>query len=71
MEVALKGMGALCLTDLIEGKRGKVPWKWLWRGLVRFVYRIQRRESAVWRLGSVSDGDQRALPIGFLGGKAR
>ena len=38
MEVALKGMGALCLTDLMEGKRGMVPWKWLWRAQVRFAF---------------------------------
>lgn len=38
MEVTLEGIGALCLQDSAEGKRGMVPWKWLWWDQVRFAY---------------------------------
>ena len=34
----MEGFCALCLSDFMEGKRGMVPWKWLWWGLVRFAY---------------------------------
>ena len=38
MQRSLEGMSALCLTDLMEGKRGRVLWRGLWRGWVRFAY---------------------------------
>ena len=31
-------MSALCLSDFLEGKRGWMPWKWLWWGQVRFAF---------------------------------
>ena len=37
MEVALVGMGALCLSDFLEGKRGRMPWRDIWRVYARFA----------------------------------
>ena len=32
-----KGVCALCLQDSAEGKRGRMPWKCIWRGQARFA----------------------------------
>ena len=64
-------IGALCLQGSGEGKRGWMPWKCIWRGKARFAYMVLVRESAVRCIGSGSEGDGRALPTGFSGGKAR
>ncbi len=37
VEVDMVGMGALCLSDFLEGKRGKVPWRAVWKGTARFA----------------------------------
>ena len=47
------------------------PWSGLWWGSARFACRDMVRESAVGCFGEASGGDERALPIGFLGEKAR
>ena len=37
LEIRLEGRSALCLQDSAEGKRGRVPWRGLWLGQVRFA----------------------------------
>ena len=37
MQRSLEGMSALYLHGSGEGKRGMVPWKWLWWGQVCFA----------------------------------
>ena len=71
LEVALEGIGALCLTDFMEGKRGGVHWRSVWKGEARFAYMVLVRESAVGWHAEASGGGLRALPTGFCGGKAR
>ena len=37
MQRPLEGMSALCLQDSAEGKRGRMPWRDIWRGQARFA----------------------------------
>ena len=55
----------------MEGKRGGVHWRFVWKGEARFAYMVLVRESAVGWHTEASGGGMRALPTGFSGGKAR